>query len=161
MGSKNKAKRKGAASKSIATNRKARYDYQLGDTVSAGLSLQGWEVKSLRSNRAQLRESYVSFKNGEAWLVGCHITPLSCVSTHITPAPTRDRKLLLHRREIDHLRIAVERQGFTVIPTRLYWSNNRAKLEIATAKGKKHHDKRASERDRDWNRQQERILKSH
>ncbi len=145
---------------SIATNRKARHDYYLERaSINAGLVLQGWEVKALRNNRAQLRDSYVAFKEGEAWLVGCHITPLLSASTHITPMPTRDRKLLLHKREINQLRSAVERQGMTVVATRLYWSKQRAKLEISTAKGKKHHDKRQTEHERDWERQQQRLLK--
>ena len=146
----------------IVINRKASHDYYLERAeISAGLVLQGWEVKALRDNRVQLRDSYIHFKRGEAWLIGCHITPLSSASTHITPAPARERKLLLHKREISQLRGAVERQGMTVVAKRLYWSKQqRAKIEITTARGKKHHDKRQSEHDRDWARQQQQLLKS-
>lgn len=143
----------------IIVNKKARFDYFIEETFESGLALQGWEVKSLRESKVQLRESYVVLKDGEAWLLGAHITPLPTVSTHVTPDPTRTRKLLLHRREIDHLRGAVERQGYTVVPLRLYWKRGRAKLEVGVAKGKKQHDKRAVARERDWQREKARLMK--
>ena len=130
------------------------------DTFEAGLALEGWEVKSLREGRAQLTESYVHLRDGEAWLLGAHIAPLTTASTHIHPDPTRTRKLLLHRHELDRLIGAVERKGYTLVPLNLHWSKGRAKLEIGLAKGKKQHDKRATEKDRDWKRQKARILKS-
>jgi SsrA-binding protein len=146
-------------SSTIALNKKARHDFQLEDRFEAGLVLEGWEVKSLRAGRVQLRDSYVILKGGEAWLLGCLITPLPTVSTHITPDPQRTRKLLLHRDELARLIGAVERKGFTLIPTALYWKHGRAKLEIALAKGKQAHDKRAAIKERDWNRDKQRLLK--
>lgn len=122
--------------------------------------LEGWEVKSLRAGKIQLTESYVIIKKGEAWLLGAHITPLSTASTHIHPDPSRTRKLLLHRNEIDKLIGAIDRKGFTVVPLAMYWSHGLAKLEIGLAKGKQTHDKRADERNRDWKREKQRILKS-
>lgn len=143
----------------IALNKKSRHDYILGDRFEAGLVLEGWEVKSLRAGQVQLRDSYVLIKDGEAWLLGALITPLPTASTHIHPDPTRTRKLLLHRDELNKLIGAVERKGYTVVPTAMYWKNGRAKLEIALARGKQTHDKRASERDRDWQRDKQRIMK--
>ena len=156
-----KKRRKGADASTIVQNKKARHDYFIEDSFEAGLALEGWEVKSLRDGRAQLREAYVILKDGEAWLVGAHFTPLVSASTHVTADPVRSRKLLLHRDQIDRLVGAVERKGFTVVPTRLYWKRGRAKLEIGLAKGKRKQDKRATEKDRDWQRQQQRILKEH
>jgi SsrA-binding protein len=144
----------------VAVNKKARHDYFIEDTFEAGIALEGWEVKSLRSGRAQLTESYVHVRDGEAWLLGAHITPLPTASTHIQPDPTRTRKLLLHRHELDRLVGAVERKGYTLVPLDLHWSKGRAKLAMGLAKGKKQHDKRATEKDRDWQRQKARILKS-
>lgn len=144
----------------VAVNKKARHDYFVEETFEAGLALEGWEVKSLRAGRAQLTEAYVHLRDGEAWLLGAHITPLPTASTHIDPDPTRTRKLLLHRRELDRLIGAVERKGYTLVPLDLHWSRGRAKLSIGLAKGKKQHDKRATEKDRDWQRQKARILKS-
>jgi len=144
----------------IARNKKARHEFSVEDTFEAGLALEGWEVKSLREGRAQLTESYVHIRQGEAWLLGSHITPLTTASTHIRPDPTRTRKLLLHRRELDRLIGAVERKGYTLVPLNLHWSKGKAKLDIGLAKGKKQHDKRATQKDRDWKRQQARILKS-
>ncbi|NIR29262.1 MAG: SsrA-binding protein SmpB [Gammaproteobacteria bacterium] len=144
----------------IARNKKARHEYTLETFFEAGLALEGWEVKALRAGRAQLQESYVLLKHGEAWLLGAHITPLPSVSTHVEPDPRRTRKLLLHRDEIDRLVGAVERRGYTLVPTRLYWKHGRAKVEIATARGKKKHDKRAAEKEREWQRQKERLLKA-
>jgi SsrA-binding protein len=143
----------------IALNKKARFEYTLEDRLEAGLALEGWEVKSLRAGKVQLVDSYVLLKNGEAFLLGALITPLSTASTHIHPEPNRTRKLLLHRDEIDKLIGAVDRKGYSLIPTALYWRKGRAKLEIALAKGKKEHDKRATLKDRDWQRDKQRILK--
>lgn len=144
----------------IAVNKKARHDFFIEDHFEAGLVLEGWEVKSLREGRAQLSESYVHIRNGEAWLFGAHISPLVTVSSHITPDPRRTRKLLLHRPELDRLIGAVERKGYTLVPLNLHWSKGRAKLDVGLARGKKQHDKRASQKDRDWQRQKARILKS-
>ena len=144
----------------IADNKKARFDYKIEESLEAGLALEGWEVKSLRAGRAQITESYVHIRDGEAWLLGARITPLETVSTHVTPDPTRTRKLLLHRKELDRLIGAVERKGYTLVPLNLHWSRGRAKVDIGLAKGKKSHDKRATVKDRQWKRQQERILKS-
>lgn len=143
----------------IAVNKKARHDYFIEDTFEAGLVLEGWEVKSLRSKSIQLKESYVLLKDGEAWLFGVHISPLPTASTHINPDPTRSRKLLLNRREIDRLVGAVERKGFTIVPLKLYWKKGRAKAEIGLAKGKQLHDKRATSKDRDWQREKARLTK--
>jgi SsrA-binding protein len=156
-----KAKSKKAAeSTTIALNKKSRHDFILGERYEAGLALEGWEVKSLRAGRVQLRDSYVIIKDGEAWLLGALITPLPTASTHIQPDPQRTRKLLLHREELNKLIGAVERKGFALIPTAMYWKRGRAKLEIALAKGKQAHDKRASERERDWSREKQRLLKT-
>ncbi|SRR5690606_10020882 len=144
----------------IAVNRKARHDYFIEETFEAGLALEGWEVKSLRAGRAQLTESYVHLRDGEAWLLGAHIAPLPTASTHVDPDPTRTRKLLLHRRELDRLVGAVERKGYTLVPLDLHWSRGRAKLRLGLARGKKQHDKRAGAKERDWERQKARILKS-
>jgi len=144
----------------IARNKKARHEFFVEETFEAGLALQGWEVKSLRAGRAQLTESYVHIRNGEAWLLGAHFSPLTTASTHIHPEPTRTRKLLLHRHQLDRLTGAVERKGYTLVPLNLHWSKGRAKLEIGLAKGKKQRDKRATQKERDWKRQKARILKS-
>ena len=143
----------------IARNKRARHDYFIEEEYEAGIVLEGCEVKSLREGRAQLQESYVILRQGEVFLFGAHFSPLNSVSTHITADPTRTRKLLLHANEIGRLRGAVERRGYTLIPLSLYWKRGRAKLKIALAKGKKQHDKRATIREREWNRQQHRILK--
>ena len=143
----------------IAVNRRARHDYFIDNTFEAGLALLGWEVKSMRDGRAQLAEAYVNLRKGEAWLVGAHFAPLSSASTHIKTDPTRARKLLLHRHELDRLTGAVERKGYALVPLKLHWHKGRAKLDVGLAKGKKQHDKRAAVKDRDWQRQKERILK--
>ena len=153
------ARKKADNSKVIAATRRARHDYFIEDRFEAGLALEGWEVKSLRDGRAQLAESYVHIRNGEAWLVGAHFSPLRTASTHIRAEPTRDRKLLLHRGELDRLIGAVERKGYALVPLDLHWRKGRVKLEVGLARGKKQHDKRASSKDRDWARQKERILK--
>jgi SsrA-binding protein len=144
----------------IAENKKARHDYFIEDTFEAGLALHGWEVKSLRAGRAQLTESYVHVRNGEAWLIGAHLSPLASASTHVNTDPTRTRKLLLNRSELDRLVGAVERKGYTLVPLNLHWTRGRAKLDIGLAKGKKQHDKRATDKARDWQREKARILKS-
>ncbi len=143
----------------IAENRKARHDYFIESDIEAGIALEGWEVKSLRAGRANLTESYAIVKDGEAWLLGAHIAPLTSASTHVIADPIRTRKLLLHRRELDRLIGSVERKGYTLVPLSLYWQRGRTKLKLGLAKGKKQHDKRATEKDRDWKRQKERILK--
>ncbi len=146
-------------SNTIAQNKKARHDYFIEQEYEAGIALEGWEVKSLRAGRAQLKESYVIIRNGELFLFGAHFSPLVSASTHVNPDPTRTRKLLLHRREIGQLIGAVERKGYTLVPLSLYWKQGRAKLKIALAKGKKQYDKRASIKQREWDREQHRILK--
>jgi len=148
-----------AAGRTIADNRKARHDYFIEEDLEAGLSLEGWEVKSLRAGRANIKESYAIVKDGEAWLLGAHISPLVSASTHVKPDPVRTRKLLLHRRQIDRLTGAVERRGYALVPLSLYWSRGKVKLKLGLAKGKKQHDKRAVEKDRDWQRQRQRLLK--
>lgn len=154
-----KEKKSKADSQTIALNKKARHDFFIEDRFEAGIALQGWEVKSLREGRIQLKESYVLVKNGEAWLFGAHISPLASASTHIHPDATRTRKLLLHRRELNKLIGHVERQGYTLVPVAMYWKKGRAKLEVGLAKGKKLHDKRASAKERDWQREKQRIMK--
>jgi SsrA-binding protein len=146
-------------SSTIAQNRQATHDYFIEERYEAGLVLQGWEVKSLRAGRAQLKESYVVLRGGEAWLLGSHVSPLTSASTHVDPDPTRTRKLLLHARELSKLIGHVERKGYTLVPLALYWKKGRAKLEIGLARGKKLHDKRATEKDRDWAREKQRIMK--
>ncbi len=144
-------------SATIALNKKARHDYFIEQTYEAGVALEGWEVKSLRSGRAQISESYVTVKQGEAFLFGAHITPLQTASTHISPDPTRTRKLLLHREELDKLIGLTERRGYTLVPLSLYWKRGKTKVQIGLAKGKKLHDKRATDKERDWQREKERL----
>ncbi len=153
-------KSKDDASAVIALNKRARHEYFIEESLDAGLVLQGWEVKSLRAGKAQITEGYVIIKNGEAWLIGAHVTPLRTASTHVVADPTRTRKLLLNRRELDRLVGAVERKGHTVVPLKLYWKNGKAKLEIGLAKGKQAHDKRATEKDRDWQRDKARLMRT-
>lgn len=157
--SKKTGKSKAQGENLIAVNRKAGFDYFIEERFEAGLALEGWEVKSSRAKRVNLTESYVLVRRGEAWLVGCNIVPLSTASTHVRTDPTRTRKLLLHRREINRLTGAVDRAGYTVVPLRLYWKRGKAKLEIGLAKGKQKHDKRADKKEHDWQRQRERLLK--
>ena len=156
-----KKKKSDSQSNTIVLNKKARHDYFIEDRYEAGMVLQGWEVKSLRAGKVQLNESYVFVKQGECFLSGCMITPLETASTHIRPEQRRTRKLLLHKQEINKLMGMVERKGYTLLATAMYWSKGRVKLEIAVGRGKKEHDKRATEKDRDWQRQKQRILKSH
>ena len=144
----------------IAQNRKAFHDYFVEERYEAGLVLEGWEVKAIRAGRVQLSEAYVVVKNAALWLIGAHISPLPTVSTHFTPDPVRTRKLLLHHSELSGLIGAVERRGYTLVPLELYWKNGRAKLALGLAKGKKQHDKRATDKDRDWQRDKSRIMKA-
>ncbi len=143
----------------IAVNRQARHDYFIEETYEAGLVLEGWEVKSLRAGRVNLKESYVLIKDGEAWLFGAHLSPLASASTHIQPDPTRTRKLLLQKQELNKLIGLVERRGYTLVPLKLYWKRNLVKLEIGLAKGKKLYDKRAVAKERDWQREKQRLIK--
>ncbi len=154
-------KKKGHGGLNIARNRTARHEYFISDTFEAGLVLEGWEVKSLREGRVQLKDSYVMVKNGETWLSNVHISPLLTASTHINPNPTRLRKLLLHAHEISRLIAAIDRKGFTLVALALYWKKNRVKLEIGLGKGKKLHDKRADDKEKTWNRDKQRILKAN
>ena len=154
-----KSKKKGAKGNTIALNKIATHDYFIEQRYEAGIALEGWEVKSLREGRINLKESYVILKDNEAYLFGAHITPLATASTHIKPDPVRTRKLLLHRRELNVLIGLTERKGYTLVPTAMYWKKGRAKLEIGLAKGKKQHDKRAVSKDRDWKREKERLFK--
>lgn len=153
------AKKKKTPDNTIAVNRKARHEFFLEERFEAGLVLEGWEVKSLREGKIQLNDSYVLVRNGEAWLSGALISPLKTASTHISPSPQRDRKLLLHKSELNKLIGAVERKGYTLVPLSMYWKKGIAKIEVALAKGKQLHDKRATEKDRDWNREKARIIK--
>jgi SsrA-binding protein len=153
------AKNKKTSPNTIALNRKARHEYSIEENFEAGLVLTGWEVKSLRAGRVQMGESYVLVKDGELWWFGGHITPLTSASTHVITDPTRTRKLLMHRTEIDRLIGQVERKGYTLVPLALYWSHGRAKLDVGLAKGKKEHDKRTADKDRDWRREKDRVMK--
>lgn len=155
MAKKKKAKRSG---NSICQNKRARHEYHIDETLEAGLVLVGWEVKSLRDGRAQLTDSYVMFKDSEAWLVNANMTPLKQASTHYVTEPRRPRKLLMHSRQISNLAFAVEAKGFSCIALALYWKDDRVKCEVALVRGKQQHDKRATEKDRDWNRQKQRVL---
>jgi len=145
---------------SIADNKKAFHDYFIEEKFEAGIVLEGWEVKAIRANRIQLKEAYVVIKNGAVYLIGCHISPLLSASTHILPDPTRSRKLLLHAAEINKLIGKTERAGFTLVPLNMHFSKGRIKLEIGLAKGKKQHDKRAAEKDREWEREKQRLVRS-
>ena len=144
---------------SIASNRKARHDYFLEEKFEAGISLMGWEVKSIRNGNVQIGESYIVLHKGEAFLEGANISPLLSASTHVVTEPQRRRKLLLHSRELSQIFSATQQKGFTCVPTNMYWKNNRVKLEIALAKGKQAKDKRQTKKDQDWLRQKERLMK--
>ena len=156
---KTKEKKDGKDS-TIALNKRARHEYHIDERYEAGLSLQGWEVKSLRAGRINFGDSYALIKNGEIYLFGASIPPLLSASTHVVADDRRTRKLLLHRAEIDKLIGAVERKGYTIIPTAMYWKHNRVKVEVGLAKGKQDHDKRAAEKDRDWNREKQRAMRA-
>jgi len=153
-------KKEEAHSPAIAQNRKAWHDYFIEEKFEAGLALAGWEVKSLRAGRAQLKEAYVVMDRSEAWLIGAHISPLASASTHVQANPVRSRKLLLHRAELNKLIGAVERKGYTLVPLQLYWKHGRAKLEIGLARGKQAHDKRADLKKRETDREIRRVLKT-
>ncbi|WP_026959302.1 MULTISPECIES: SsrA-binding protein SmpB [Aliagarivorans] len=145
----------------IAQNKRARHEYSISDKFEAGLELQGWEVKSLRAGKANISESYVFVRNGEAFISGMSVLPLQAASTHVVADPTRVRKLLLNRRELDKLIGATERQGMTLVALSLYWKRSWAKIEVGLAKGKKDHDKRADIKDREWQRSKDRVMKSN
>jgi SsrA-binding protein len=144
---------------SIAQNKKAFHDYFVEQKFEAGVELEGWEVKSIRAGRVQLKEAYVIVRGGEIYLIGCHISPLASVSTHFQPDPVRTRKLLLHKEEINRLIGSVERAGYTMMPLEMHFKRGRIKLEIGLAKGKKQHDKRQAEKEREWTREKQRVLK--
>jgi len=158
MGKKSKAKK--SDDNSIALNRKARHDYFIEQSYEAGLMLEGWEVKSIRQGRANLAESYVIVKRGQAWLIGAHITPLDSASTHVEADPIRSKKLLLHKKELNTLIGHIERKGYTLVPLKLYWKGKHVKLQIGLAKGKKQFDKRDTIKQRDWQRDKARLLKN-
>ncbi|MBI2290219.1 MAG: SsrA-binding protein SmpB [Betaproteobacteria bacterium] len=144
---------------SIAQNKKAFHDYFVEQKFEAGIALEGWEVKAIRAGRAQLKEAYVIVRNNEIFLIGCHISPLLSASTHLQPDPVRTRKLLLHTEEINRLIGSVERAGYTLLPLDMHYTRGRIKLEIGLAKGKKQHDKRQTEKEREWQREKQRLLK--
>jgi SsrA-binding protein len=145
---------------SIVQNKKAFHDYFIEQRFEAGIALEGWEVKAIRAGRAQVKEAYVMIRNSEIFLIGCHISPLPTASTHIHPDPTRTRKLLLHAEEIKKLIGSVERAGYTLVPLDLHFTRGRIKLEIGLAKGKKQHDKREAEKQREWTREKQRLIKA-
>ncbi|MDA0787877.1 MAG: SsrA-binding protein SmpB [Proteobacteria bacterium] len=145
----------------IALNKKAKFEYHLHDRFEAGVELEGWEVKAMRAGKAQLTDTYVLLKDGEAFLLGCHITPLNTTFAQTTADPQRTRRLLLHRRELSKLFGATQQKGQTCIPIALYWKGSRVKCEIALATGKKEFDKRATIKDRDWKLDKERVMKAH
>ncbi len=154
---KKKAYKPGSAT--IAMNKRARHDYFIEEEYEAGLSLQGWEVKSLRAGKANISDSYVVLKDGEAWLFGAQITPLNVASSHVVCDPTRSRKLLLNQRELDSLYGRINREGYTVVALSMYWKNAWAKVKVGVAKGKKLHDKRTDIKDREWQLDKARIMK--
>lgn len=149
------------AMKTIALNKRARHDYHLEERLEAGLALEGWELKAIRAGRANIGDGYALVQGGELFLIGAQITPLISASTHVIANDRRTRKLLLHRRQIDHWLGKVQRDGYTIVPTALYWKGNKVKLEIALAKGKQDHDKRQASKDRDWAREKQRTMRRH
>lgn len=155
MAKKKKAKNSG---NTICQNKRARHEYHIDEKIEAGVALVGWEVKSLREGRAQLTDSYVMFKDSEAWLVNATMTPLQQACTHYVTEPRRPRKLLMHSRQISNLAFAVEAKGFSCVALALYWSKDHVKCEVALVRGKQQHDKRATEKEKDWNRQKQRVL---
>jgi len=146
---------------SIAQNKKAFFDYFIEDKYEAGIVLEGWEVKAIRDGRANIKEAYVIIQRGEIYLIGCHVTPLGAASTHVRPDSIRTRKLLLHNEEIIKLIAKVDRAGYTLVPLDLHFSKGRVKVQIGLAKGKKQHDKRDTEKERDWEREKGRIMRAH
>ncbi|MHC9086205.1 SsrA-binding protein SmpB [Luteimonas sp. RIT-PG2_3] len=159
--SKKTGKDKANGDKTIALNKRARHDYHLEERFEAGLALEGWELKAIRAGRAQIGESYAMVRNGEIFLTGAQITPLISASTHVVADAKRTRKLLLHRAEIDKLIGRIQRDGYTVVPTAMYWKGNKVKAELALAKGKQSHDKRDSAKERDWARDKQRVMRHH
>lgn len=145
---------------SIVENRKALHDYFIEERFEAGITLEGWEVKAIRAGRVQIKEAYVVLKNGEVFLIGAHISPLGSASTHVTPDPVRTRKLLLHAGEIQTLIGKVERAGYTLVPLDLHYTRGRIKLAVGLARGKKQHDKRETEKQREWEREKARLMRS-
>ncbi|QWP75579.1 SsrA-binding protein SmpB [Lysobacter sp. K5869] len=156
-----KDKGKGGAGGTIAQNKRARHEYHLEENFEAGLSLQGWELKSIRAGRANITDAYAVVLRGELYLIGAQIVPLISASTHVVAEERRSRKLLLHRREIDTLIGRVQRDGYTVIPTSLYWKGNKVKAGLSLAKGKQSHDKREASKERDWEREKQRVMRRH
>jgi len=156
-----KDKAKGAGGGTIATNRRARHDYHLEQKFEAGLALQGWELKAIRAGRANIGEAYAHIRDGEMYLHNAQITPLISASTHVVADERRTRKLLLHRHEIDNLIGRIQRDGYTAVPTALYWKGNKVKAEIHLAKGKQSHDKRDASKERDWQREKQRVMRRH
>lgn len=154
-------KASGSGSSTIALNKRAKHDYFIEERFEAGIALEGWEVKSLRAGKANIAESYIIFQNGEAFLFGAHFSPLPSASTHITPDPTRTRKLLLHNKEIGKIFGAVQKKGYTCVALALYWKKHLVKCEIGLAKGKHLHDKRAADKERDWGREKQRIVRQN
>lgn len=148
-----------AGDSTIALNKRARHEYFIEERVEAGIALLGWEVKSLRAGRINFVDSYALIRNGELFLFGAQIQPLGTASTHVVADPSRTRKLLLHRNEIDRLIGAVERKGYTIVPTAMYWKQGRAKVELGVARGKQSHDKRETEKERDWQREKQRLMR--
>ena len=144
----------------IALNKRARHEYHIDERYEAGVALQGWEVKSLRAGRISIVDAYAIVRNGEIFLFGASIVPLISASTHVVAEDRRTRKLLLNRAEIDKLIGAIERKGYTLIPLAMYWKNNRAKLDLGLARGKQEHDKRDTEKERDWNREKQRVMRA-
>jgi len=161
MGKKKGDKDKANGGGTVALNKRARHEYHLEQRFEAGLALQGWELKSIRAGRANITESYAVVRGGELFLFGAQISPLIQASTHVVADDRRTRKLLLHRREIDELVGRVERDGYTLVPTALYWKGNKVKAELALAKGKQSHDKRQATKERDWAREKQRVLRQH
>jgi SsrA-binding protein len=155
------AKDKGNGGGTIALNKRARHEYHLEQTFEAGLALQGWELKAIRAGRANITEAYAVIRDGEIFLFGAQMTPLISASTHVVADAHRTRKLLLHKREIELLIGRVQREGYTLVPTALYWKGNKVKAEVALAKGKQTHDKREASKERDWNREKQRLLRRH
>ena len=158
---KKNAKDKASAGGTIALNKRARHEFHLEHRHEAGLALQGWELKSIRAGRANITEAYAVIRDGELYLFGAQITPLISASSHVVADERRTRKLLLHRREIDTLVGKVQREGYTLVPTALYWKGNKVKAELALARGKQTHDKREASKERDWNREKQRLLHRH
>ncbi len=154
------ASKKKTSPGTIAQNKRARRDYFLEQTFEAGIALQGWELKSIRDGRVQLTDAFITLHRGEAFLASANITPLASASTHVVPEPQRNRKLLLHARELAQIFTGTQQKGFTCVPIAMYWKGNKVKCEIALAKGKQQHDKRAATREKDWQRDKQRLLKS-